>query len=59
MYRLPIVAIDGKQYFIDLRLKQLRRTNNPHEYVGFHNGFHLQDYLREKKAKIIHGEVRI
>lgn len=34
--RLPTVTLDnGKTYFIDERLKQLRNTENPHEYIDF------------------------
>ena len=34
--RLPTVTLDnGKTYFIDERLKQLRNTVNPHDYIDF------------------------
>jgi len=29
--QLPTVTIDGKTYFIDLRLCELRNVNNPHD----------------------------
>jgi ribosomal protein S27E len=28
--RLPILHVDGRAYFIDLRLQELRATDNPH-----------------------------
>jgi len=32
--RLPVVTLDnGKTYFIDERLKQLRNVINPHDYI--------------------------
>jgi len=32
--RLPIVTLkDGKQYFFDKRLRQLRNIKNPHDYI--------------------------
>lgn len=34
--RLPMVTLDdGKTYFIDERLKQLRNVRNPHDYIDF------------------------
>ena len=34
--RLPTVTLDdGKTYFIDERLKQLRNVNNPHDFIDF------------------------
>jgi hypothetical protein len=34
--RLPTVTLDnGKTYFIDERLKQLRNVLNPHDYIDF------------------------
>jgi hypothetical protein len=34
--RLPKVRLDnGKTYFIDERLKQLRNVKNPHDYIDF------------------------
>lgn len=29
--RLRIVTIDGTAYFVDVRLRELRRVDNPHE----------------------------
>ena len=33
--RLPIVAINGKRYFLDMRLRQYRNVENPHEWIDF------------------------
>ncbi len=34
--RLPAVRMDnGKTYFVDERLKQLRNVNNSHDYIDF------------------------
>jgi len=34
--RLSTVTLDnGKTYFIDERLKQLRNVNNPHDFIDF------------------------
>jgi len=32
--RLPVIVINGKSYFYDIRLKQLRNTSDPHDYVN-------------------------
>jgi len=31
--RLPIVSVNGVLYFLDLPLRQLRRVDNPHDYI--------------------------
>lgn len=32
---LPVVSIrDGKLYFFDKRLRQMRNINNPHDYIN-------------------------
>ena len=31
--RLPIVSINGNLYFLDMPLRQLRRVDNPHDYI--------------------------
>ena len=33
--RLPIVTLEGKHYFFDIRLRQYRNVENPHDYVNF------------------------
>jgi len=30
--RLPVVNLDGEAYFFDLRLSQLRKVGEPHEF---------------------------
>jgi len=31
--QLPIITRNGKKYYIDERLRQLRNINNPHDYI--------------------------
>ena len=31
--RLPIVSFEGKRWFLDARLRELRNVENPHEWV--------------------------
>ena len=33
VFRLPIVAYQGKKWFFDERLKQIRSMRNPHEWI--------------------------
>jgi len=33
--RLPIVCVDGVEYFVDIRLRQLRDVGNPHRFLDF------------------------
>jgi hypothetical protein len=34
--RLPTITLDnGKTYFVDERLKQLRNVHNPHDFIDF------------------------
>ena len=30
---LPTTVIDGRTYFVDERLRQLRNVKNPHDYI--------------------------
>jgi len=32
--RLPIVTVNGKKYFLDERLRQLRNVSNPSDYIN-------------------------
>ena len=32
---LPVVEVDGKRYFKDTRLRQLRNVKNPHDSIDF------------------------
>ena len=42
-WALPIVRYEATMYFADLRLRQFRQVNNPHNYVDFDSerGQHL------------------
>jgi hypothetical protein len=34
--RLPVVTLrNGRSYFVDRRLQQLRNVHNPHDYIDF------------------------
>jgi hypothetical protein len=33
--QLPIVQIEGKEFFVDERLKEYRQTNDPHNRITF------------------------
>jgi hypothetical protein len=33
--QLPIVEQDGKKYFLDERLRELRNINNPHDRINY------------------------
>ena len=44
---LPKVKIDSKTYYLDLRLNQLRNTQNPHEFRDFGSQFDLLDFIVE------------
>ena len=48
--QLPVVMIEKKRYFVDRRLLELRRVDNPHEAIRFHSEWDLEDYLIDSKA---------
>jgi len=31
--RLPVINLDGEAYFFDFRLSQLRKVDEPHEFI--------------------------
>ena len=34
--RLPVITLkNGKSYFVDKRLRQLRNVHNPHDYIDY------------------------
>ena len=33
--RLPVVSWQGREYFVDSRLRQFREVKNPHRFVEF------------------------
>lgn len=50
--RLPVIAlVDGKRYFIDRRLKQLRNVFNPHDYIDFKDESELERFIRSVPQK--------
>lgn len=40
-----VQCYDGKVYFVDWRLRQLRNVDNPHDYENFRNDEELAAYL--------------
>jgi hypothetical protein len=50
--RLPTITLgDNKTYFVDLRLKQLRNVDNPHDYLEFENRGVLIYFCEENHAE--------
>ena len=46
--RLPVITlVDGKRYFIDRCLKQLRNIFNPHDYIDFKDESELENLDRQ------------
>ncbi len=33
--QLPVMKVDGKEYYVDDRLKELRQVDNPFEAISF------------------------
>lgn len=44
---LPKVIFDGKTYYVDSRLHQLRNVENPHDFIGISSAL-LQELLELK-----------
>lgn len=40
---LPVAAYEGKRWYVDLRLRQIRNIENPHEYQDL-NDFELAHF---------------
>lgn len=36
--KLPVVNLDGEVYFFDLRLSQLRKVSEPHDFIDLSPG---------------------
>ena len=34
-HQLPIISLDGTEYYVDARLRQFREVTNPHNFVDF------------------------
>ena len=49
---LPTIKLNGKDYFVDFRLKELRRCDNPHSRISFD---HLKDEGDFYTVKFIKG----
>jgi len=33
--QLPIILYQGKKYFVDHKLREMRNINNPHDYINY------------------------
>lgn len=54
--RLPIVTLNGVDYFLDERLRQLRNVSNPSDYINIPRGGEFdEEQLRriEEEARTI------
>ena len=43
--KLPIVEVEGKKYFVDKKLGELRAVDNPHDTIALED---YEDYIWEK-----------
>ena len=49
--RLPSITMDdGKTYFIDERLRELRNIASPHDFIRFSSELEMQCYLGEHET---------
>jgi hypothetical protein len=58
--RLPIVTLNGVDYFLDERLRQLRNTENPSDYINLPRGGDFdEEQLRgiEEEARALRAQV--
>lgn len=49
--RLTCVEIDGEEYYIDLKLSELRSVLNPNRKRSFEKKWDLLDWLLEEKGE--------
>ena len=42
---LPVVRYEGKLWFLDKRLRQLRNVHNPHDFIDL-NDFEVEYFIR-------------
>jgi len=54
--QLPIVLIEGKKYFLDERLQEYRRIENPHQRIAFHELGERKPVLHEQTKKRSKGK---
>ena len=54
--QLPMVLIEGKRYFLDERLQEYRRMENPHQRIAFHELGERKPVLYEKTKKRSKGK---
>lgn len=48
-WMLPVVRYEGKLWFFDERLRQIRNVENPHDFMDL-NDFEVE-YFRQKAGK--------
>jgi len=53
---LPVVEMDGKTFFYDQRLNQLRRTSNPHEHFDLEE---MTETIQEKDGTIETDDITV
>lgn len=60
-YRLPIVLIDGLEYFADHRLSQVREVDNPHNFLSYDEVYERAEYasldISEKDMEVIRNRL--
>ena len=45
--RLPVIRLNGRNYFVDLNLEQIRNVNNPNDFKNIARNV-LECLLKEK-----------
>jgi hypothetical protein len=48
-WMLPIVRYEGKRYFFDGRLRQIRNLENPHDYMDL-DDFEMYYFINIRKV---------
>tara|TARA_Y100000310_G_C19985318_1_gene491655 strand:- start:113 stop:247 length:135 start_codon:yes stop_codon:yes gene_type:complete len=43
---LPVIKYKGKKYYLDVKLKQIREIDNPHNYIDFNK---REEIIRDEK----------
>lgn len=51
MHALPQVSLDGRWYYADERLAQIRAVDNPHEWRNFASADEMWDFLNDDEGE--------
>ena len=51
--QLDMIDINGARYFVDERLRELRRVDNPHERLAFRDVTSLRAYLAKPEVTLL------